>query len=287
MSHPAQLKFIEITKSLFPEMFVGRKVLEIGSLDINGSVRSFFENCDYTGLDIAPGRGVDVVCEGQKYDAPSASFDVVLSCEVMEHNPFWEDTLKNMIHLLSPGGLLVMSCATKGRKEHGTSRSEVASSPLTVAKGWEYYRNLTRTDIVRKVDLSPFSVFGFATNWDSYDLYLLAVKAGGGVDAARRIAKFKARYRLRILFAWFRRACRVLRNPLRVTAFLLMTFGHADHLVYEFATHSIATPGRLVQHRAEVCIETSDSFLTSRRGLTLKRPDAMAMPSSGNPTMHT
>ena len=67
----------------------------------------------------------------------------------------------------------------------------------------------------------------------------------------------------------------------------LMTFGHADHLVYEFATHSIATPGRLVQHRAEVCIETHDSFLTSRRGLTLKRPDAMAMPSSCNPTMHT
>lgn len=125
-----------------------------------------------------------------------------------------------MIRLLSPGGLLVIFCATKGRKEHGTSRSDVAGSPLTVAKGWEYYRNLTRTDIVRKVDLSPFSVFVFATNWDSYDLYLLAVKAGGGVDAARRIAKFKARYRLRILSAWFRRVCRVLRNPLRATAFL-------------------------------------------------------------------
>lgn len=87
MSHPAQLEFIEITKSIFPEMFVGLKVLEIGSLDINGSVRSFFDNCDYTRLDIAPGRGVDVVCEGQKYDAPSASFDVVLSCEVRSTIP--------------------------------------------------------------------------------------------------------------------------------------------------------------------------------------------------------
>ena len=220
MSHPAQLEFIGIAKSLFPESFVRQSVLEIGSLDINGTVRGFFEECNYTGLDIAPGAGVDVVCEGQQFDDASDSFDTVISCEVMEHNPYWKETLQNMTRLLKPGGLLIMSCATKGRKEHGTARSDASSSPLTVAKGWEYYRNLARTDIVRKVDFSPFSAFGFATNWDSYDLYLLAVKAGGGVDAARRIAKFKARYRLRIFSAWFRRACRVLRNPIRVTAFL-------------------------------------------------------------------
>src|SRR5664279_1442631 len=113
MSHASQLEFVGITKSLFPEMFVQKKVLEVGSLDINGSIRGFFENCDYTGLDVAPGPGVDLVCQGQDYDAPSESFDVVISCEVMEHNPFWEQTLKNMIRLTKPGGLMVMSCATK------------------------------------------------------------------------------------------------------------------------------------------------------------------------------
>jgi hypothetical protein len=40
--------------------------------------------------------------------------------------------------------------------------------------------------------------------------------------------------------------------------------GNADDLVYEFATYCIATPGRPTQHEVEVCIETSDSFLTSR-----------------------
>jgi len=48
-----------------------------------------FSDCDYIGLDVAPGNGVDIVCEGQNYDAPDESFDVVISCEVMEHNPFW------------------------------------------------------------------------------------------------------------------------------------------------------------------------------------------------------
>ena len=43
---------------------------------------------------------------------------------------------------------------------------------------------------------------------------------------------------------------------------LLMTFGQADDLVYEFATNSIATPGRPTQRkRGGVPIETSDAFL--------------------------
>jgi SAM-dependent methyltransferase len=220
MSHPSQLEFVGITKSLFADMFVGRKVLEIGSLDINGSVRGLFEKCDYTGLDIAPGPGVDEVCEGQKYAGESASFDVVVSCEVMEHNPYWEDTFKNMIRLLKPGGLMVMSCATGGRMEHGTTRSDPSSSPLTIGKGWEYYRNLSAKDIVGKVDFSTLSSWAFVTNFDAWDLYFLGVKAGCGPDAIEGIAKFRAIYRRRGFFAWCRRAGRVAQNPLRVLKFL-------------------------------------------------------------------
>src|ERR1019366_4815999 len=73
---------------------------------------------------------------------------------------------------------------------------------------------------------------------------------------------------------------------------LLMTFGQADDLVYEFATNSIATPGRLTQHLVEVCIETSDSFLTSRQGLSNPLPrnrDRAAVPfprgSSGSASL--
>jgi SAM-dependent methyltransferase len=219
MSHASQLEFVILSKSLFPQMFTGKKVLEIGSLDINGTVRGFFTNCDYTGLDIAAGPGVDVVCEGQKYDAPDASFDFVICCEVMEHNPFWADTFRNMMRLLRPGGLMVMSCATGWRPEHGTARSNPESSPLTVDQGWEYYRNLSARDILRRVSFSPLSSSAFVTNWDDWDLYFLGVK-DGGPEAAAKIAEFKKTYNRRVLPAFGRRISRILRSPSRVSMFL-------------------------------------------------------------------
>jgi SAM-dependent methyltransferase len=213
MSHASQREFIQITKDLFPEMFRGNRVLEIGSLDIEGSVRPFFADCEYIGLDLAPGKGVDVVCEGQKYDAPDKSFDVVISCEVMEHNPYWAETLTNMIRLLKPGGLLVMSCASIGRGEHGTERAAAGSSPFTVERGWNYYKNLTEWHVRRKVDLSPLPVRGFATNWEHCDLYFLGVRISKGGAASQRVAKFKAIYRSRLFTAILRQISRLVSNP--------------------------------------------------------------------------
>jgi hypothetical protein len=74
MSHKEQLQFFENVKSAFPDFFAGKKVFEVGSVNINGSIRSFFENSEYLGIDVAPGPGVDVVCQGQNYDGPSNFF---------------------------------------------------------------------------------------------------------------------------------------------------------------------------------------------------------------------
>src|SRR5471032_185570 len=99
MSHPEQIDFIKKASAAFPQFFVGGRVLEIGSLDINGSARAHFKADEYIGLDVGPGPGVDIVCEGQKYDAPDSSFDTVLSCECLEHNPYWAETIENMFRL--------------------------------------------------------------------------------------------------------------------------------------------------------------------------------------------
>ncbi len=177
MAHRQQLDFVATLAKSMPDFFSGKRVLEIGSMDINGSVRRFFKDCDYLGIDVGPGPGVDIVCQGQDFRGGSESFDVVISCEVMEHNPYWVETTENMIRMLRPGGLFVLTCATTGRAEHGTARTDPKWSPNTVSEGWEYYKNLTSKHFSESISLSSwFAKFQFFENWDSFDLYLVGIK---------------------------------------------------------------------------------------------------------------
>lgn len=175
MSHKEQLNYVKSVKDLFPGQFANSKVLEVGSLNINGSVRSFFEGCEYTGIDIGEGSGVDLVVGGHEYDAPTSSFDTVISCECFEHNPYWLETFVNMYRLCKPGGLIVMTCATIGRPEHGTTRSSPASSPLTL--DWDYYKNLTEEDFTSRLDFpNLFSGYSFSVQWGCRDLDFYGIK---------------------------------------------------------------------------------------------------------------
>ena len=170
MSHQAQLDFVAGLKQRFPEYFRKGRVLEVGSLDINGSVRQFFEDCDYTGVDLGEGKGVDLVARGVELDYFDGNFTVCLSCECFEHNPEWAATLRNMIRMSS--GLVFFSCATTGRPEHGTRRTSPQDAPFC----GDYYRNLTEDDVRQEVDLSAFKVYEFISNDKAHDLYFWGIK---------------------------------------------------------------------------------------------------------------
>lgn len=193
MAHPEQLEFVRRVRNEFPENFAERKVLEIGSWDVNGSVRQLFAECDYTGADVAEGCGVDLVCPGQRVDEPSCSFDTVISCECFEHNPYWLETFINMIRMLKPGGLCVMTCASTGRREHGTRRMSTAVS-LSAKVDWfaDYYRNLTAADFHGAMDLSKhFSDYFFFENIFSRDLYFCGIKNDPGQGNATLTQRMK------------------------------------------------------------------------------------------------
>jgi uncharacterized protein (UPF0335 family) len=56
MALPGQLEFVEMLAEALPQYFQRSRVLEVSSLDINGSVRHLFTDCRCTGLDVAPGK---------------------------------------------------------------------------------------------------------------------------------------------------------------------------------------------------------------------------------------
>ena len=180
MAHPQQAEFFSAVREHYPAHFARARVLEVGSLDINGSARDLFDDCDYTGVDLQPGPGVDLACPGHLLALPTGHFDTVISAECFEHNPFWRETLANMLRMARPGALVLVSCATTGRKEHGTTRTNPDASPFTVQEKWDYYQNLSARDLARGVNLP-----GWLADWHSWvnyiscDLYFVGLRHGG------------------------------------------------------------------------------------------------------------
>jgi len=176
MAHQEQREFVDRIRKKFSKYFEHKKVLDVGSLNINGTVRDFFHECDYIGLDVNVGNGVDIVCEGQNYDAPDDTYDVVCSTECFEHNPYWAETFQNMIRLCKNNGFIFFSCATTDRPEHGTARTSPQDSPLTVGLGWDYYKNLIEDDFREKINFDLyFSEYEFEVNNESHDLYFWGI----------------------------------------------------------------------------------------------------------------
>jgi hypothetical protein len=132
----------------------------------------FFRDCDYTGIDLQLGPGVDIACRGHEYDAEP--FDVVVSTECLEHDEFWPQTVANMVRLTKPCGLVVITCATIGRPEHGTHRCRPQDTPVS-ARG--YYRKLTIEDLAPHMGLDDFSACAFEVNRQACDLYFAGFKA--------------------------------------------------------------------------------------------------------------
>lgn len=177
MSHPQQLNYFSSLAFQYPEYFNNAKVVEIGSLNLNGSVRDIFLNCDYIGYDLKIGDGVDVAEQGQLISLETAYADTSISAECFEHNPFWVETFSNMLRLTRPGGMVTFSCATIGRQEHGTSRTSLNDAPFMESVGWEYYRNLCSDDFCKTFYMEGwFDAYHFMHCPETYDLYFFGLR---------------------------------------------------------------------------------------------------------------
>lgn len=162
MSHAVQRKWCEGLKVAMPRFFKGKAVLEMGSLNVNGSLRPLFKKGTYLGVDVIAGKDVDMVGAFHGLDF-SKYFDVVCSVNSLEHDIHFDETLPKMYKLLKPGGLMFISAAFKWA-EHGTSRCAPGASGTAQLEGkWrDYYENVSREDIMRhfKYDMFQFYMLG-------------------------------------------------------------------------------------------------------------------------------
>ena len=151
-------------------------------------VGQIHSTCDFTGLDIGEGDGVDVVCPAQDYDEPDETFDTIISCECWEHNPFYKESIQNAVRMLKSGGLFFFTCATTGRPVHGVSYLEEQCSkqydnwktlPNVERENWDndYYKNVTEDDVREAIDVDNiFSSYEFEVEENHCDLFFWGIK---------------------------------------------------------------------------------------------------------------
>lgn len=93
-----------------------RACLEVGSLDVNGSVRDLF--CGpYIGVDVQDGPGVDVIADAENLAPVRGVWPVIVSTEMLEHCRRPWQAIAEMGRLLADGGRLLLSC--RGYDERG------------------------------------------------------------------------------------------------------------------------------------------------------------------------
>src|SRR5688572_20992823 len=113
MAHREQQRFCRWVRRRHPHFFFLSTIIDVGSLDINGSNRGFFwwPKC-YLGIDIAQGKNVDI--NGRAHELlpdiaphinrriyPRSPFmvkakqkiDVIISTEMLEHDEYYKESL--------------------------------------------------------------------------------------------------------------------------------------------------------------------------------------------------
>ena len=111
--HPTALSNCQLFFDTYGTGFPGDgvRVVEIGSQDVNGSVRTCCPSrFDYCGVDFVPGKGVDLVLD-DPYCLPfdNATIDIVLTNSCIEHSEMFWLLFLEALRVLKPHGILYIN----------------------------------------------------------------------------------------------------------------------------------------------------------------------------------
>lgn len=114
--HTSVMDFVARTVAEYD--LAAKSVLDVGSLDVNGSPRSLFTG-DYYGVDMQAGSGVDEVLNAHECHSLSGEFgyDVIVCTEMLEHDTAPWRSLQAM-HTLAHGRTILILTA-RGYDERG------------------------------------------------------------------------------------------------------------------------------------------------------------------------
>lgn len=91
-----------------------KKILDVGSYDVNGTMKPIFKKCQYIGLDMEDGPNVDIVSDAHNIPFQNSYFDIVLSSSCFEHDDMFWETFLEMCRVVNDGGYLYVQAPSNG-----------------------------------------------------------------------------------------------------------------------------------------------------------------------------
>jgi SAM-dependent methyltransferase len=120
--HENNRRWLADLRRTYPEHFHRARVLELGSrvwgTTPHDSIRPYFTEGTYVGVDAIAGSGVDVVVEAQATRFEVDEFDTLAAFSLFEHDPDWRASLRHNLTWLRSGGLLVTCFGAEGNLPH-------------------------------------------------------------------------------------------------------------------------------------------------------------------------
>jgi SAM-dependent methyltransferase len=107
-----------------------KRVLDVGSLDINGAMFKYdylgtegkwvdmIGAVELVGLDLIAGENVTHVGNSNKMTFETDYFDLVMSLNALEHDKRWKKSIKEMYRVLKPGGLALFNVPDETVPDH-------------------------------------------------------------------------------------------------------------------------------------------------------------------------
>jgi hypothetical protein len=114
MHHSAYLNAEKFYHKYCENNIENKKILDVGSYEVNGTMKPIFEKGQYIGLDMEEGPNVDIVGVSHEIPFEKDEFDIIISSSCFEHDDMFWISYQEMCRVLKPGGYMYIQAPSNG-----------------------------------------------------------------------------------------------------------------------------------------------------------------------------
>jgi len=114
MHHSAYVNAEKFYHKYCEKNIENKKILDVGSYDVNGTMKPIFEKGQYVGLDMEAGPNVDIVGVSHNIPFEKDEFDIIISSSCFEHDDMFWISFQEMCRVLKHGGYMYVQAPSNG-----------------------------------------------------------------------------------------------------------------------------------------------------------------------------